>query len=73
MDLEEIVIQIESEDGRMSKDEFIFYKRIILIMWSGWMVLDWFVTGSQKAIFTTMAENLTYDVRLDLIRALFHK
>ena len=65
--------EMESPDGNMTDDEFILIKRIVLIAWTIWMIIAWFVTGSQKAIYSVMAENLTYQVRVELIKALFHK
>ena len=65
--------EMESPDGNMTEDEFIAIKRIVLIAWAVWMIIAWFVTGSQKAIYTVMAENLTFQVRVELIKSLFHK
>ena len=65
--------ELESPDGNMTRDEFILIKRIIIIAWAVWMMVAYLVTGSQKAIYTVMGENLTYAVRLELIKSLFHK
>ena len=62
-----------SENTKMTEDEFMTKSNIILIAWCAWMILAWLFTGSQKAIFSYMGENLTYEVRMELIRALLHK
>ena len=38
--------EMESPDGNMTDDEFILIKRIVLIAWTIWMIIAWFVTGS---------------------------
>ena len=50
----------DSDDGTLTKADFILYKRILLISWAIWLVISWLVTASEKSIFVVMGEGLTY-------------
>ena len=36
-------------------------------------MISFFISGSNKAIYVVMGEAMTYKVRVELIRAIFHK
>ena len=45
-----------TEDGTIGRDEFIYYKRNILLAWVSWLALSFIIGGSNKACFVLMGE-----------------